>query len=72
MGGFSERWRPLVIWGEAPNRRRLEVWGKIPHPPEKARRSEDEAPSAGDFCNFSKRVTHFYAYFGQNSCLLKQ
>jgi len=21
----------------------------------------------GDFCNFSIKITHFYAYFGQNS-----
>jgi len=27
-----------------------------------------EKPSAlGDFCNFSTKLTHFYAYFGQNS-----
>jgi len=24
----------------------------------------------GDFCNFSIKITHFYAYFGQNSCFI--
>jgi len=26
-----------------------------------------ETPALGDFCNFSPKITHFYAYFGQNS-----
>jgi len=28
-----------------------------------------EAWSAGRFCNFSTKMAHFYAYFGQNSCV---
>jgi len=24
-------------------------------------------PALGDFCNFSIKMTHFYAHFGQNS-----
>jgi len=27
------------------------------------------APSAGQFCNFLIKITHFYAFFGQNSYL---
>jgi len=27
----------------------------------------EESPALGDFCNFSIKRTHFYAYFGQNS-----
>jgi len=26
-----------------------------------------EAPTLGDFCNFSVKITYFYACFGQNS-----
>jgi len=26
-----------------------------------------EPPGLGDFCNFSVKMTYFYAYFGQNS-----
>jgi len=26
-----------------------------------------EPPALGDFCNFSIKITYFYAYFGQNS-----
>jgi len=26
-----------------------------------------EAIALGDFCNISIKITHFYAYFGQNS-----
>jgi len=25
-----------------------------------------EPPALGDFCNFSRKRMHFYAYFGQN------
>jgi len=25
----------------------------------------------GDFCNFSIKITHFYAYFGQNKANFK-
>jgi len=26
-----------------------------------------ESPALKDFCNFSTKITHFYAKFGQNS-----
>jgi len=26
-----------------------------------------KAPALGEFCNFSIKITHFYAYFGLNS-----
>jgi len=29
--------------------------------------SGGRAPALGDFCNFSIKITHFYADFGQNS-----
>jgi len=27
-----------------------------------------ESPALGNFCYFSIKIMHFYAYFGQNSC----
>jgi len=59
--GAPSRRKPLGA-----NRRKLGIWGKIPHPPE-ARGSGDGIPSAERFCNFSIKITNaFYAYFGQN------
>jgi len=29
-------------------------------------RAGRKVPALGDFCNFSIKITHFYAYFGQN------
>jgi len=35
--------------------------------PLEARGSGGGASTLGGFCNFSIKITHFYAYFGQNS-----
>jgi len=40
--------------GKAPSRRRQRGLGV-------------ESPALGEFCNFSIKLTHFYAYIGQNS-----
>jgi len=42
------------------------VWVQTPQLP-KARESRGEAPSAGCCFQFSIKIKHFYAYFGQNS-----
>jgi len=47
-------------------RRGLVVCGQIFQPP-KARGYGGMAPALGDFYTFSIKITHFYAYFGQNS-----
>jgi len=53
-------------WGEGVLRRSV---GGAP-----SRRKQDglgaEPLALGDFCNFSIKITHFYAYFGQ--VILKQ
>jgi len=38
---------------------------KLPEP--EARGSGGETPALDDFCNFSIKIKHFYAYFGQKS-----
>jgi len=42
------------------------VWGWCPQPP-KARGLEVELLARAIFCDFSIKIMHFYAYFGQNS-----
>jgi len=37
------------------------VWGQSPQSP------EAKHPVLGDFYNFIIKITHFYAYYGQNS-----
>jgi len=46
------------------------IWEQSPQPPE-ARGSGGETLSAGQFGNFLMKITHFYAYLGQNN-ILKQ
>ena len=49
--GAGSQWGSV---GEAPSRRRLEVWGQSPQPPE-ARGFGGEAPSARKFCIFLQK-----------------
>jgi len=37
------------------------------HQTPEARDLGTESPALGDFCNFLIKMTHFFAYFGQNS-----
>jgi len=60
------QWEVLKgAWGQSPNHHELEVWG-ICH---KQGGLGAKASALVDFCNFSTKITHFYAYFGQNKHL---
>jgi len=41
-------------------------WVKAPSPRKQGDRLRSPQPLS-DFCSFSIKITHFYAYFGQNS-----
>jgi len=61
--------KPQAVWGQKGSGDNASSHRRQCTQPLEARGARGEDPALGDFCKFSIKITHFYAYFGQNKYL---